>query len=230
MNLLDADILTSSVVNLSADTNWHEYRASDLGAITPDLVPPAACQLRAVRIRTVATQAAALRFGPATGATGGYVARMTVGASNLLDLDGYTVTMGNRTVTFSRTSESVGTVVGLAGKTRAELVTELLALFTAAATGIADLVKAASYQPGTIAFQSPANASAITVSTTAPRSALIAEGFAPGAEIKLATSTTSLEIEVPPAADVRVLALRTQSTAALGTVITIDCYWTRRAV
>jgi hypothetical protein len=231
MDIRDADLLTTTTLTLGADALYHEFTAASWPSVAGPLVGPAASQLRGVRIRSVATQAAAMRLGPAGEglASGGYVARLTIPDSNLVEhLGGQSVTIGNLTVHFRRTGESSGaTIIGVAGKTRAQVRTELFALISALSTGIGDLAKAISVASGVIVLQSAANAAAITASTTASRSGLIVEGFLAAGEVLLPTSTTPLEFEVPPGADVRCLSLRAQ---VAGAVIVIDAYWTTRSV
>lgn len=231
MDVRDANLLTTTSLTLG-DVLYHEFTAASWASVSGPLVRPATSQLRAVRIRSVTTQACALRLGPSGEglASGGYLARLTLPDTNLAEwLDGKALTIGNLTVTFSRTAASSGNLIGVAGKTRAEIRTELLALITAGATGIADLTKAASADPAVIVLQSAANGNGVTISTTASGSGLLAEGFLAAYEIRIAvgTSPLNLEYEVPPGADVRCLSLRAQSA---GSVVVVEAYWTTRSV
>ncbi len=233
MDVRDANALTTTQLTLNADVLFHEFTGASWPSVSGPLVVPATSQLRAVRIRSVTTQACAMRLGPSGEglASGGYLARLTLPDTNLAEwLDGKAVTIGNLTVRFSKTAASSGTtLIGLADKTRSQIRTELLALITAGATGIADLTKAASLAPGVIVLQSAANGNGITISTTASASGLLAEGFVAAYEIRVAvgTSPLNLEYEVPPNADVRCISLRAQTS---GSVVTIEAYWTTRSV
>jgi hypothetical protein len=224
------DIETVAILSPAGDpagTGWVEYRASDMLSITPRLVPPGASELREVWFKVVATQPMAFRFQPSAGAGAGYVALVKLGSdADLARLHGKTLTIGALVVSFNNNANvsSAGAMIAVRDKTSDEVRADLVAIITPLATGFGDLLLAASKQPGVIALQSAANASAATISTDAPGNALRAEGFRAAGEGQLDAGQTAAFV-LPPGADCRVLALRSRTA---GSVVTVHCKWVSR--
>lgn len=179
-----------------AGTAWLNFHAGDFASLGPVPGPAAGWRFRSLAIISVAAQAVSLCFGERTGnadgGTRGFVQLPDV--YEFASLDGSTLALGTLTVTFRHTtSASSGTTVQTAGKTRAAIVAEVVALITAGSTGIADIEAAAGEEPGTIILQSDAsNASAVTWTKGAKASGLrlYAAGLAAASHIPVAVGAT----------------------------------------
>lgn len=207
-----------------ADTDWHRYSAADCKAMAGGTLAQGD-RLLSITPITVDTNNCSIflgdRVGNADGGTRGLV--IIPPERDFPQLAGATLTLGTATVTFRHVNgTSVGTTVDTLGKTRAAIVTEVVALLTAGTTGIGDLERAAGAEPGSIVFQSDAsNTSAITwAQTGGPRCPLYAEGLVAATAEVLDAASTSYASRTPGTGEVwRSLSLR---AAAANSVVVVE--------
>lgn len=196
-----------------AGTAWLNFTADDFKSLGAVPGPVAGWRFRSITVLSVATQAISLAFGSriadVDGGTRGFI---VIPEAHLWPaLDGTTLTIGTLVVTFRNSGTSTGTVVSTNGKSREDVVAEVVTLITAAATGIGDIEDAAGDEPGSIILHSDASSVVQATWTPGPKAAQIrfyAAGLAPSAAIPVAVGATLARRQFLEREDVRVIAIR----------------------
>lgn len=207
-----------------ANTNWARYNAADFTTMAGGVVA-AGQRFLSVTPITVDTNNCSIflgdRVGNADGGTRGLI--IIPPESQFPQLAGASITFGNAAISFRNVNgTSVGTVVDTLGKTRAAIVTEVVALLTAGTTGIADLEVAAGDEPGAVVFQSDASDTTAIVwaQTGGPRCPLYAEGMVAATAEVLDAAATAYASRVADSGEVwRSISLR---AAAANSVVVIE--------
>jgi hypothetical protein len=205
-------------------TNWTRFNAADFVPMSGGTVA-AGRVFSSVTPITVDTNNCSFflgdRVGNADGGTRGLIIVPPV--EDFPQLAGATLTFGNAVVRFRHVNgTSASTTVDTLGKTRAQIVTELVALLTAATTGIGDLEVAAGDEPGAVVFQSDASDTTTIAwaQTGGPRCPLHAEGMVAATAEVLDAAATAYASRVADGSEVwRSISLR---AAAANSVVVIE--------
>lgn len=141
------------------DTNWARYTAASLTPLGGLAVPVAGWRIRSLEVVSVGTNTCSIFFGERVGNSDGGTRGMIFipEATAFPSLDNSTLTLGTLAVRFVHAGSSSGTTVSTFGKTRSQVVAEVVALITAASTGIGDLEDVAAVEAGGIVLQSDAS-------------------------------------------------------------------------